>query len=185
MKKILSVLLIIAALISSACNNSNENKGGDPKKVLTDFFDAMAKKDMVTAKKLSTAESKSILDMWEMKMTTNNGEIEKYDKSKVEISEAKISGDNATVTVKDKASGESVNFPLQKEGGSWKVAFTLGSLMRMGIDKMNEKGINLSDSLKNVMNDLKGINLDSLQKSLKVDDKTWDSAAKILEGLKK
>ena len=180
-KKMIMLLLIVACVAQISCKNTTS---GDPKQTLTSFFEAMQKKDMAAARKLATADSKAILDMWEKQMNTTMSESEKYDKSKVEIGEAKIDGNNATVAVKEKTSGESVNFPLQKEDGDWKVSFNMGSLMRMGVEKMQEKGINLSDSLGNVMEQLKGINLDSLQKEMKKGGKDWDSAMKILEGLK-
>ncbi|MBC7867061.1 MAG: DUF4878 domain-containing protein [Gloeobacteraceae cyanobacterium ES-bin-316] len=179
--KIVFFLLCIAAIAYTGCTN---NSAGDPKIVLTDFFEAMAKKDMAKARSLATADSKSTLDMWEQKMNLDASAIDKYDKTKVEMGEAKISGDNATVPIKEKTSGETVNFPLQKEGGGWKVSFSMTSLMQMGIEKMNEKGINLTDSLSNVMDKLKNINIDSLQREMQKAGKDLDSAAKILEGLK-
>lgn len=179
-RKMIVLLLIVTSLANSSCNNSST---GDPKQTLTAFFEAIEKKDMATARSLATADSKSMLDMWEKQMNTNLAESGKYDKQNIEMGDATIDGTNATVQVKEKTSGESVNFPLQKEGSDWKVSFSMGSIMKMGMDKMNEKGINLNDSLGNVMEKLKGINLDSLQKEMKKSGKDWDSAAKILEGL--
>ncbi len=181
-KKIATLVLLVCCIAQIACNNTSS---GDPKQTLTSFFDAMQRKDMDAARKLATADSKAILDMWEQQMTVDLTESEKYDKNKVEMGEAKIDGNNATVAVKEKTSGESVNFPLQKENGVWKVSFNMGSLMRMGVEKMQEKGINLTDSLGSAMEQLKGINLDSLQKEFKKGGKDFDSAIKILEGLNK
>ena len=48
----------------------------------------------------------------------------------------KIEGDKATVPVKDKKSGETTNYTLKKEGGSWKVAFDKATMTQMGSDKM-------------------------------------------------
>ena len=180
-KKMITFLLVLACVANVGCKNQAT---GDPKQTLTSFFEAMEKKDMAAARILATADSKDVLDMWEKQMTVDLSESGKYDKNKVEIGEAKIDGNNATVAVKEKTSGESVNFPMQKEDGAWKVSFNMGSLMRMGVEKMQEKGINLSDSLGNVMEQLKGINLDSLQKEMKKGGKDLDSAIKILEGLK-
>ncbi len=180
-RKMMTVLLVVAGVAMIGCNNQ---AAGDPKQTLTSFFDAMEKKDMATARKLATTDSKDFLNMWEKQMTIDLKESGKYDKNKIEIGEAKIDGNNATVAVKEKTSGETVNFPLQKEDGAWKVSFNIGSVMRMGVEKMQEKGINLSDSLGNVMEQLKGINLDSLQKEMKKGGKDIDSAIKILEGLK-
>jgi hypothetical protein len=41
----------------------------------------------------------------------------------------------ATVPVKEKESGESINFTLKKEDGSWKVAFDESTLMGMAQQK--------------------------------------------------
>ena len=102
----------------------------------------------------------------------------------MEFGEVKIDGDKATVPVKEKESGESLNYILKKEDGSWKVAFDKASMMSMGMEKMNEKGINVADSMGNIMEKLKDVNLDSLQKGLKEGSKAMDSASKMLEQLK-
>ncbi len=180
-KKMITLLLVVACVANVSCKDS---AAGDPRQTLTAFFEAMEKKDMPAARKLATDDSKALLDMWEKQMNANTAESGKYDKSKVEVGEAKIDGVNATVAVKEKTSGESVNFPLQKVGGAWKVSFNIASLMRMGVEKMQEKGINLKDSLGSAMEKLKGINLDSLQKELKKGGVELDSAFKHLEELK-
>lgn len=180
MKKIL-MLLAVVCLVQVGCKSPSS---GDPTKTLTAFFEAMEKKDIATARKLATADSKATLDLWEKNMNQPMADNGKYDRARVEIGDAKIDGDNATVAVKEKSSGESVNFPLQKEGGDWKVSMSMSSLMKMGMEKMQEKGINLSDSLGSVMEKLKGINLDSLQKEMKLEGKDIDSAFKMLEDLK-
>lgn len=184
MKKVLLSAIFISTALFTGCNSG----GGDPKVVLGQFFDALSKKDMVTARKLSTADSKSMLDLMEMGLKTENKETketEKYDKANMEFGEAKIEGDKATVPVKEKTSGETLNYTLKKEEGSWKVAFDKASIMSMGMDKMNEKGINVTDSLDNIMDELKKVDMDSLQRGMKEGAKALDSAAKILEGLKK
>lgn len=189
-------LFVAAAILSSVifftgCGGS----GGDPKAALTAFFDAMGKKDVEAARKLATADSKSMLDMMEMglKMAKDkdNGEADKFDKSRMEFGEAKIEGDKATVPVKDKKSGESTNFTLKKEDGKWKVAFDKASIMQMATDKMGEKGVGM-DSLNKAMDQLKNINIDSLKEGLEKGKEglekgkeALDSASKMLEKLKK
>jgi outer membrane murein-binding lipoprotein Lpp len=181
MKKVLLSAIVIATVVLTGCNSG----GGEPKVVLGQFFDALTKKDMATARMLSTADSKTMLDLMEMGMKTETKETEKYDKANMEFGEAKIDGDKATVPVKEKTSGETMNYTLKKEGGSWKVAFDKASIMSMGMDKMNEKGINVTDSLDNIMDELKKVDMDSLQRGMKEGAKALDSAAKLLEGLKK
>ena len=58
-----------------------------------------------------------------MKMQDNTIEDksnEQFDKAKMEIGEAKIDGDKATVNVKETKNGESVNFVLKKEDDEYK-----------------------------------------------------------------
>jgi len=178
MKKFFLAVLVVAVVIIAGCNSGS----GDPKAVLSQFFDALSKNDMVAACKLATADSKSMLDLMEMGMKTNK-ETEKYDKKKLEFGEAKIEGDKATVPVKEIVGGETINYTLKKESGAWKVAFDKTSIMSMGMDKMKDEGVNITDSLDNVMDELKKIDMDSLKKSLKEGSKTLDSAAKALEAL--
>jgi hypothetical protein len=179
MKK-LNILLAAIALMTAAftgCSGSN----GDPKSVLVAFFDKMSKKDLEGAAKLATKESKPTLDM--MKKAMDMGEKFKDANTKeedpaeefnnMEIGEAKINGDDATVSVTNKKKKETFDFPLKKQDGGWKVDFSMATLAKMGMDKnkkdgeMNEKDIE----------DMKNFNMDSLNQGLK----TLDSALKTIK----
>ncbi len=96
----------------------------------------------------------------------------------MEFGNDKIEGDNTIVPVKEKNSGEIINYTLKKEGGQWKVAFDKSSLMTMGMDKMNEKGINPMDSLQRGMDELKKLNMDSLKQKMQKGMETLDSVNK-------
>jgi len=184
MKKLfVAVAILSSAMLFTGCGGS----GGDPKAALVAFFDAMEKKDVEAARKLATADSKSMMDMMEMglkmdksKDTKDDG---KFDKTRMEFGDAKIEGDKATVPVKDKKTGESVNFTLKKEEGKWKVAFDKSSIMQMATDKMQEKGG--MDSLQHAMDELKNINIDSLKEGLNKGKEALDSASKMLDEMKK
>jgi hypothetical protein len=67
----------------------------------------------------------------------------------VEFGDTKIDGDNATVAVKNKKKDQTVEFPLKKEGGAWKVDFTMGTLMKMGMNEMKKEGKNPFDETNN------------------------------------
>jgi hypothetical protein len=187
MKKLLLGAVVISSLFFASCNSAGSN---DPKAVLSSFFDALQKKDINAARKLATAESKSMLDMMEMGMKMGGDKKEddgKYDKSKMEFGDAKIEGDKATVAVKDKNSNETTNFTLKKESGAWKVAFDKSSMMNMGMDKMKEKGMDADSTLNNgldKMNEgldkLKNTNMDSLNDKLKESLQKLDDATKKL-----
>ena len=169
MKKIFMAAVITTVLVTS-CNSG----GGDPKTVLMAFFEALSKKDIPAAKKLATKESETMFGLMEMGMKmakdSKDNEMDKFDKNKMVFGEAKIEGDKATVEVKDKEKGESVNFILKKENGDWKVAFDKASMMQMGADKMKEKGMDGTaplDSLSKGLDQLKNMNTDSLADKMK------------------
>jgi hypothetical protein len=160
MKKFLMAVAVCSTAFLFSCSSTDTS---NPKAVLESFFDALAKKDISAARKLATAESKSMLDMMEMGMKMGEGKDkkdEKYDKSKMVFGEPKIEGDKATIEVKEKDSGEATTFTLKKEGGGWKVAFDKSSMMNMGMDKAKEKGVDMNDinngmdSLKDKMNQM-------------------------------
>lgn len=185
MKKLfLATAIICTACLMTSCNSA----GGDPKATLISFFEALGKKDIAGARKLATADSKSMLDMMEMGMKSasakDNSEMDKFDKTKMEFGEAKIEGDKATVPVKEKTSGESTNFILKKESGSWKVAFDKGSMMQMGMDKMKEKGMDVND-MKKGMEEMNNVNMDSLKAAMENMnmDSMKDAMKKGMEGL--
>ena len=166
MKKLLFAASLLCTIAFVSCKS---NSGGNPNEVLSQFFDAMAKQDTVKIKALTTKESESMLGMMTMGMSMagSKKDLEKYDKTKMEFGAAIINGDNAKVPVKDKASGETVNFPMKKQDGQWKVAFDKSSVMEMGMEKMKEGKINMGDSLQKGMDALKNVNMDSMMNEVK------------------
>ena len=118
-------------------------------------------------------------------MSKDKNDTEKFDKASMEFGEVKIEGDKATIPVKEKKSGESLNYILKKEDGTWKVAFDKASMMNMGMEKMNEKGINPADSIGNALEELKNLNMDSLKDGMKEGMKALDSIKTEAEKLKK
>src|SRR5688572_12962958 len=118
-KLLLGAFTAMVLLLATSCNRG----GGDPKHVLSEFFEALSKNDMLKARSLATAESKSLLDMMEMAMKTEKGETGKLNPSNMQFGEARINGNKAIVPVKETTSGETMNYTLKKESGKWKVAF--------------------------------------------------------------
>jgi hypothetical protein len=171
----------ILFLIISGCTQ----KSTDPKNVLNGFFNALSTKDFETAKKLSTAESKTTLDLLQLfsNMDATSTDAIKFDKSNIQISESVLMGDSATVSVREKKSGETMTFSLKKEKGEWKVAFDMSTLINMGLEKMKEKDINGSDKVKEAMEDMKELGLDSLKNNLREGMKALDSVSKVLQQL--
>lgn len=185
MKKLLVVLFAFSTLYISSCNSGGS---GNPKAVLTSFFDAMAKKDIATARKLATADSKPMFDLMEMGMkmldnTVDDKTKDQFDKGKMEIGEAKIDGDKATVNVKEKKSGDAVDFVLKKEGGEWKVAMDMATMMSMGDKKMKEEGMSDEQmgNMKEEMEKFQNMSADSLKMIMDKGMKALDSMKKALD----
>ena len=174
--------LLCAGILLKSCTGG---AGSDPKTTLSAFFEALGKKDLDGARKLATADSKSMIDMIAMGMNMSKDkdshEMEKFDKTKMEFGDALIQGDKATVPVKDKSSGEVTNFTLKKESGAWKVAFDKSSMMEMGMDKMKQKDPGAMDSLSNKLDELKNMNTDSMKEIMQHGMKSLDSVKAILK----
>ena len=127
MKRILFAMIAGVGMIVSGCQSGS---GGSPKEVLNHFFDALINKNVDEAKKYVTKDSEGMMGMVQMGMnavpdSTSEG---MFKKGNMEIGDAKIDGDRATVPVKEKATGEVTDFVLKKESGQWKVAFDKSTL---------------------------------------------------------
>ncbi len=173
MKKILLAFLMISTLSYIGCKPGG---GGDPKSVLSQFFESLSKNDMEAARKLATKDSKQMLDMIDMgmKMGKDKKDADKFDKSSMEIGDAKIDGNKAVIPVKEIKSGELLNYNLIKEDGSWKVAFDKASVMSMGMEKMNEKGIDPMEEMKNM-------DMDSLKEGMRKGIEMLDTAKNMMK----
>jgi hypothetical protein len=143
MKKYAVALVAIFLIVVPGCNN-NAVSNLSPKEVLVTFFDKMVKKDFEGAESFATSDSKPIIETIRMRMAMRdeNPDARKMDMSEefknIQIGEAVINGDAATVPVKIKKDEEiNLDFPVKKENGSWKVDFTLSTLMNMGMKERN------------------------------------------------
>ena len=170
MKKIIVFLTSIAFITFIGC----KSKSDDPKVVLSEFFDALSKKDIVKAKTLATESSQQMLDLMSLDMKKDNGDKEanKYNKENIVMKDAVIQGETASVEVTNKADDEqSMTFVLKKEKGAWKVAFDKETIIGMGMKAAFGKDSTMSklkDVLKNsdsLVNEIKeGLNtIDSVQ----------------------
>lgn len=190
MKNFFLLGITVFVLVLSGCQSGGS---GNPKEVLSQFFKALSKKDVDQAKKYATKDSEGMLNMMEMGMKMSaNMQNDHADKmlemmQNVDMGNPVINGDKATITVKDKKSGESTDFILRKENGNWKVAFDMATLMEMGNQKMKEHGMeNMNmDSMKHSMNEA----MDSMNGATpgKMDHakKMMDSAKKMMDQMDK
>ena len=160
--KQLFLFIITSCLIFIGCLTTDNN--GNPTQVLQEFADAIVKKDMLRAKQLSTPESQSVLNMMSVAGITTGVRItDKFDKDKVEFGTAIINGDNASVPITDRASRQTIQFPLRKINGQWRVSVDAGSMMGMAKNKVNSTTGSWRDSAKNV---LKRINTEGIKKKI-------------------
>jgi len=171
-------------VILSGCNSNSE----DPKEVLGHFFDAMSHKNIDEAKKYVTKDSEGMMGMMQMGMNSMDDSDNEMplQKENMEIGNAVITGDRATVTVTDKKSGETTDFVLKKESGAWKVAFDKSTLLEMGQKKMKEHGMDMGDmkgmdSMKHGMNEA----MDSLNAAMPEMKDKMEHAQKMMDSAKK
>jgi len=175
MKKILNFLVLGSAFAVIVAGCKGKGPANDPKAVVVAFFEKMAKKDIDGAAKLATKDSKAALDMMKKgmdmaeKMKTEKPEEDPMAGFKdVEFGDAKITGDAAVVPITNKKEKETIEFPLKKEDGAWKVDFSMSTLMKMGKDKAAESGTDTFDNGGTENTDgLDALNADSLQEGLK------------------
>lgn len=207
MRRIVTTLFLAVTAVSflTGCKGK-DSVANDPKTVLIAFFEKMSKKDIEGAAKLATKESQGTMEMMKKAMTMADGMKDKMggkeekdpgeDFKNMKVGDAKIDGDNATVAVINPSKGDkAVDFPLKKEGGDWKVDFSMATLMKMGMDQAGKGGMDdmnmsdttgVSDKLENLMNSdslKKGLDMaDSILKNM--DPEKMKEAMKTLEKLK-
>lgn len=187
--------LAAAAFITVAIIGCKGGTGSDPKATAAAFMDAMKNKDWDGAEKLGTKDTKTFLETLKSMMSMAESMGKKNDdmsfdkdwKGKtVTYSDAKIDGDNATVTML--ADGkEQMPISLKKEDGSWKVAFDKATLMKQATDKMgdikNSGEMQSADSTLQNM-DIKGMQ-DSVTKAMGNVNKAMGDVNKTLDSVKK
>lgn len=179
MKKLSLALVALLSVAIFSCKSGD----GDPKTVLGNFFGALEKKDIAKAKTYATKESEQMLGFMEMALTMAKdsaklNEFDKYKAANMELGEPKIEGDKATISVKEKTTGEAMDYTLKKENGQWKVAFDKNTVMSMGMQKLKEGGVNVDNALDSASSELKKVNLDSMSGEIKEGlKKATDTAA--------
>jgi hypothetical protein len=150
-------------------------KSGGPEDVVKKFFQAIQEKKFDEAKKYATKESQSLLDMLATfsKSGADSSQAKPKKEEQFDVTNVKVTGDNATadVVAKDKKSPLTIN--LKKEEGKWKVAFDKSSIMKMAMDaqpghmNMNHDAPSVTDSAFSTGTDTSGrsvITVDSLKK---------------------
>lgn len=162
-----SYLLLAATLFTAIITGCGAASGGDPKTTLLTFSEKLGKKDFEGAKQLATRESAVVIDalkkMMEMAekfaaMAPAGQPAPDNAFANPSIGDARIEGDIAYVPF---TSGkETVEFPLKKQDGSWKVDFTEATMGKMGMSAGDLK--DMEDGMKKLDN----MNMDSLTKGM-------------------
>jgi hypothetical protein len=186
MKKMRMLLPLVALVLIMCTSCGGGANSSDPKAVMMEFFKRMSEKDIEGATKLTTKDSKSTMEMVKKGMEADKdskNDDPSGDFKDVEFGEAKITGETAVVPIKNKKEDKTMEFPLKKEDGAWKVDFSMGTLMKMGMDAkedmgMDEEGNNISpEEMKKSME-----MADSLMKNM--DPEKMKEAMKALEKIK-
>ncbi len=175
--KTYATFCVMILIILAGCNAGSD----DPDAVLRKFFTAVTEKNVEAAKTYVTEDSEMMINMMQLGMQKGGSKTDSifsYAKENLEIGTAKIDGDKALVPVKDKRSGETTEFSLKKESGSWKVAFDMSTLMQMVSKKMQEHGVgrlhnSRGDSLKldhQTMMDLDSIGRETMKRMREIPD---------------
>ncbi|MGG9971647.1 hypothetical protein ACQ33O_07615 [Ferruginibacter sp. SUN002] len=178
MKKFLFVCVVMSSgFWFTGCKNND-----DPKTVLIAFFNAVGNKDIETAKKLSTADTKKWLDkmaqIFELSKNSGVEEPNSFDVNAFDFGDVKIGGDSAIVLTKEKKTGRINNLKLKKEGGEWKVAIDFAA---MDEEAINTESTRILDSLKVSPDNMKSLNIDSFIEAQKKGMKSIDSMLKKIE----
>ena len=181
MKNIFLLIVTACVVIFAGCKSG----GGDPKTVLNHFFDALASKNIDEAKKYVTKDSEGMLGMVQMGMNNmpDSAQTKMYKKENMDMGDAVINGDRATVPVKDKKSGEVTDFVLKKESGEWKVAFDKSTLMEMAQKKMKEHSMDkqMNGAMDSLHEKMKNISKEDMEHAQKM----MDSAKKLMNEMQK
>lgn len=177
-------LTAVIIIVFAGCQTSTSNE--DPTGVLRQFIYALSKKDLMTARSLASDDSQTTFNMMQMGVGKKMpADLENLDTARLIFGTPQIDGNTAAISVKDKKSGEALDFKMVKENEKWKVSFGLFELMGMGMKKMKEKGIEISDTMMGKLPDLRNLNIDSLKNILERKKiKIPDSIRIILENKK-
>lgn len=180
-------MIAIFPVLFAACSSSSSSS---PTGVVNAFIEASKKGDVDGVKKYITQQDLQLLEPGEKAMamfdSTKKNSIkekmaEKFKENtkdaKIDVGNEKIDGDNATVEVTHTNEGkpETIPFALKKENGEWKISLVSTGMKASGMtqeqaneklkeatDAINNMG-NIKDSVAKAMEQLKGINTDSLK----------------------
>jgi hypothetical protein len=129
---------------SSSSTSSSSNPASSPIAAYKAFQEANKKKDYEGVKRRF---SKASLEMITDEAKKKNQTLDEYVKQQVdtgkqdeEVANEKITGDTATIDLKDKTSNSSITLPMVMEDGEWKIAYDkFVKQMNEAFDKMSKE----------------------------------------------
>lgn len=148
MKNLIFALTVFVGLFLAACGGGSKK----PKDVALAFVNAMANRDYESAKKYATEDTKKAIDMIKGMAAA---EKPKGNKPKYEIVSENISGETATVKLKDAANGDKESeVYLKKVKGKWLVSMDKQQMTNKDNTKKdnNENNTNTDDKEKKKLN---------------------------------
>ncbi len=133
------ILIALCALILAACGAAESTDS--PTASLKKFIEASKAKDVETTKKLLSKSTLAAIEKTAAAQNTNVDKVLLNDdgtpiKELPETRNEKISGDAATVEVKNRVTGDFETIPFVKEDGVWKIA--LDKFMREMLEKQKQ-----------------------------------------------
>lgn len=163
--------------------NCKSSSSTTPEITLQNFFNALSKNDTEKARLLCTVESKNVIDILDLTgyMSNKNKDAEKFNPNTFEIGTAIIEDDIATVPVKEKTSGITLQYQLHKIAGVWKVVFDTDTVMKIFTDGAATLTNTSIDSLNKAFKDIKNMSIDSIKMGLQKGKQAMDSIQKLLD----
>ena len=140
MKSYKIVIVALAALVFAACQTANQTMS--PTETMKALNEASKTKNVEVIKKLVSKSTVALLEKSAKDQNTTVEELLKKDEGSPfqelpETRNEKITGDTATVEVKNTATNDWETMPFVKEDGIWKVA--LDKFVQDAIKRMNEE----------------------------------------------
>lgn len=133
--------LALLTLVFSACQAANDQPLS-PTETMKALNEASRKKDVETIKKLVSKGTLELLEQSAQRQETTVDELLRRDEGAPfqelpETRNEKISGDTATIEIKNNATNDWETMPFVKENGVWKIA--LDRFMEDVMQRMNEE----------------------------------------------
>jgi len=132
-------LAIIVVVFCVSCGGSD-----NPRSVAEKFLKAMSTQDFESAKKYGTEETEKLLDMMSgfTKMSPDTAQKE----LRFEITNEKISGDNAIIYYREEGREGELQLPMVRIDGKWKVLLSKESINSTDAENRMDTGATNTDT---------------------------------------